>query len=55
METITGVSVPVVPKNQGRAPLPSRQASSDPAPLPKPARTEGSIDQKLAEADAKRP
>lgn len=54
METITNVSVPVVPKNQGKAYAPLKRASSDAQPIPKPKSAEGQIDQKLAQADAKR-
>lgn len=54
METITNVSVPMVPKSKGQVQLPLPRSSAETNPLPKPRQTEGSIDQKLAQLDAKR-
>lgn len=53
METITGVSVPVVQKNQGAVLVPRRQASTDSIPMPKKS-SEGTVDQQLARVEAKR-
>ena len=48
-------SVPLVSLGQQRkASLPIKKASAESVPLPKPSRSEGAIDQTLANAEAKR-
>lgn len=49
----TNVSIPVVSKSQGQAPLPMKRVAAEPIKAPQPREASG-VDQQLAQAEAKR-